>query len=164
MAEGGKTVKRPLQNMSHGERELTPLPFARYLIERVLALVPAEKVAVLWIARRTKYVQLYRQCELWGRHKDAKTYKGPWPIVAHPPCGPWGKLKWRSRQDKEAGTVAIELVHLWGGVIEQPMGSTLFKEHGRGGQVEIVDQGDYGHRAEKRTLLYFALPRLTAPD
>ncbi len=149
-------MKRPCQNLSHGQRELTPLPFARYLLRRVLELCGGDKAAVLWVARRTRYGWLWPQVELWGPRKDARTYAGPHPVIAHPPCGPWGKLKWRSRQDREAGVIAIDLVHRWGGVVEQPVGSLLFEQHGRGGLIETVNQGDFGHQAEKATLLYFA--------
>ncbi len=149
-------MTKPCQNLSHSQRELTPLSFARYLLERVNVLCPSEVVAVLWVAKRTKYCYLWPKVELWGPRKDAQTYPGPHPIIAHPPCGPWGKLKWNSRQDKQAGIIAIELVHRWGGVIEQPLGSTLFQEHGRDGAViEQVSQGDFGHMAPKKTLLYF---------
>ncbi len=152
--------RRPCQNLSRYQRELTPLPFARYLLGRVLALCPAERVAVLWVSRRTRYGWLYPAVDLWGTRRDARTYAGPWPVIAHPPCGPWGKLKWNSRQDKQAGIIAIDLVHRWGGVIEQPVGSTLFAEHGReGALIERVNQGDFGHAAEKATLLYFATPQ-----
>jgi len=42
-------------------------------------------------------------------------------------------------------------------VVEQPSGSSLFAEHGRwwGAVIERVNQADYGHEAEKATLLYW---------
>ncbi len=44
-------------------------------------------------------------------------------------------------------------------MVEQPLGSTLFAEHGReGATIERVNQGDYGHQAEKATLLYLVGP------
>jgi hypothetical protein len=48
----------------------------------------------------------------------------------------------------------MELVHRWGGIVEQPLGSQLFRIAGRAGTVTRVDQGEYGHVCRKPTLLY----------
>lgn len=148
-------MKRPCEKLSRRQRCLTPLPFARYLVERVLALHSAERVAVLWTAPRTLYGELWPLVDCWQEKRDARRYAGPWPVICHPPCGPWGRFSWKcKRQSKEHGILAIEFVHRWGGVVEQPVGSQLFDLHGRGGSIEVVNQGDYGHQALKPTLLY----------
>jgi len=92
---------------------------------------------------------------MYGVLKDANKYSGPHPIIAHPPCGPWGKFKAVSKESKEDGVKAMELVHRWGGVVEQPVGSSLFREHGDGRRVEVVNQFDFGHMALKPTMLYW---------
>src|SRR5262249_34237977 len=97
--------------------------------------------------------------DCWPRRRDARLYAGPWPVICHPPCGPWGNYKARCfRQGKEHGLLALEFVHRWGGVVEQPTGSDLFDLHGCGGTVGKLAQGDHGHAAIKATLLYFARP------
>ena len=148
---------RELENLSKFQRRATPLEMCRYLVKRVRERFNAERVAVLWVEAKSHYWRLWPEVELWGKGRDARTYAGPHPIIAHPPCGPWGKFKGMCfRQAREDGIYAIDLVHRWGGVIEQPLGSTLFQEHGRGGEVEMIKQGDHGHLAEKATLLYWA--------
>lgn len=73
--------------------------------------------------------------------------------IKHPPCGPWGRLSWRSREDSYWGVLACDLVERYGGIVEQPLGSRLFR--GRSiGPVVRVRQGLFGHAAEKWTLLY----------
>lgn len=150
---------RPLENLSRLQRSLTPLPFALYLLQRVKALIPAERVAVLWVERWTHYATLWPQVQLWGRGQDARRYRGPFPIIAHPPCGPWGKYRSRCRQSRSDGVIAMRLVHYYGGCVEQPVGSSLFREHGLPDvPVETVNQSLFGHQAIKATLLYFSKP------
>ncbi len=136
---------RPMENLSERQRRSTPLPFARYLLARVLALCPSERVAGLWPL-----------VDCWPERRDARLYAGPWPVICHPPCGCWGKYSAICRHSKGHGILAVEFVHRWGGVIEQPVGSQLFRLHSRGGTIEQVNQGDYGHAALKPTLLYWS--------
>lgn len=101
--------------------------------------------------------------------RDAKTYAGPWPVVAHPPCGPWGPMRHLSsgegeEQDATCGPHGVAMVRRWGGVLEHPKGSTLFASCGMprpgelpdewGGVTFEVSQVDWGHVARKRTWLY----------
>jgi len=137
------------------ERRRTPPGFARYLVNGVLRMHPALHVAVLWVDHRTSYSFIWPLVELWGERRDARKYVGPWPVVCHPPCGPWGRLKWASRESREHGILAMELVQRWGGVVEQPLGSSLFREYGDGLAVQMINQRDFGHRALKPTLLYW---------
>jgi hypothetical protein len=141
----------PVESMGRCEREATPLLFAQYLVSLV------DPVAVLWVQRDTIYKRF--GLDLWGIERDANLYSGPGPIIAHPPCGPWGKYSSISKESRRHGIRAMELVHLYGGVVEQPAGSQLFKQYGRPmARVLWVDQHDYGHRAIKETDLYVYPP------
>jgi hypothetical protein len=66
--------------------------------------------------------------DCWGIDRDAKTYDGPWPVVAHPPCGPYSRLRaFCTRQDPECALRAVEQVRKWGGILEHPYGSSLWE-------------------------------------
>lgn len=118
----------------------------------------------------------------WDEARDARQYRGPYPVVAHPPCQRWGKLwagqpLWiartgqRKKKGDDAGCflAALENVRRVGGVIEHPWGSHAWKHFGiavpprsggwikaddHGGWTCCVEQGRYGHYARKPTLLY----------
>lgn len=118
----------------------------------------------------------------WDATRDARTYPGPDPVVAHPPCERWG-CYWhggsnserspRERQIKgnDGGCFATALhnVRVWGGVLEHPAASAawswfqLIRPPHDGGWVVAdwlggwtchVEQGHYGHPAPKPTWLY----------
>lgn len=146
---------RPVATLSRRQRRGTPPAFAIYLAGRVLALHPSSRLAVLRVQHNSVYDRLWPAVEMWGEFRDARKYKGPWPVICHPPCGPWGKYSAVSKESKEDGVAAMELVHRFGGVVEHPLGSQLFKLHGDGRPVERVNQGAFGHLAQKATLLYF---------
>jgi hypothetical protein len=97
--------------------------------------------------------------------KDARTYVGPFPVVAHPPCAPWSRLRHFSKgEGRDCGPIAVDQVRKFGGVLEQPADSSLFKVCGlpppfgfpdpAGGRTVAIYQGDYGHPAPKLTWLY----------
>lgn len=118
----------------------------------------------------------------WDIHRDARTYPGPWPVVAHPPCQRWGvwassnpNPKARKRtvgDDDGCFEAALRDVRRWGGVIEHPRGSRAwghFKlprprtrgwgdQDAFGGRTCRVDQGRYGHPNPKPTWLYLVAP------
>lgn len=145
-----------LERMSKRQRELTPRRLALELVERVMREFGVERVAALWVAKRSTYRTMTDMVECYGVERDAYVYAGPLPVICHPPCGPWGKLAWRSRQDPTQAIRAMTLVHRYGGVVEQPVGSCLFRLFGKPGAViERINQGDYGLKAPKPTLLYW---------
>lgn len=115
----------------------------------------------------------------WPEERDARTYAGPLPVVAHPPCQLWGNLaavnyaRWggeHNRPGNDGGCFqsAVDAVNTWGGVLEHPANSKAFAAHGLttpemmgwqrslfGGWVCEVWQSAYGHRANKATWLYY---------
>jgi len=100
----------------------------------------------------------------WNAIRDATKYPGPYPVVAHPPCRSWGKLRAMAKprpDERELALHALNMVRLWGGVLEHPEQSLLFGEHcAKPGTADSfgftisVDQSWWGHRATKRTGLY----------
>lgn len=121
-------------------------------------------IAALYIDPRGPYPRM-DGVDAWDEQRDARTYDGPYAVVAHPPCGPWGALRHLSRrQPKDCAPRALEQVRKFGGVLEHPAGSRLWRafclplpgelpdQHG-GFTVE-VDQCAWGHVARKRTWLY----------
>lgn len=113
----------------------------------------------------------------WDIARDARTYSGPHPVVAHPPCERWGRF-WHGATNKphqfqlgdDGGCfeAAINAVRHWGGVLEHPADSHAWDRFGlrkpprRGrwikadshGYTCCVYQGKYGHFAGKATWLY----------
>ena len=109
--------------------------------------------------------------DCWDAARDARRYDGPHPVVAHPPCGPWGRLRHLYRgNEHDCAPRAVEQVRRWGGVLEHPAGSKLwgacflpppgFVPDSIGGYSIEVDQCEWGHVARKRTWLYLVgVPR-----
>ncbi len=120
-------------------------------------------VAALFVMPDGPYPTLVE--EWWDAARDAKLYEGPLPVVAHPPCGPWGRLKYLCKyQDASCGPRAVAQVRRWGGVLEHPQGSTLWRACDMprpgelpdqwGGRTWLVSQVAWGHCCEKPTWLY----------
>lgn len=148
-------TRRTVESLGHRQRAATPAPFAVYLRDKIRAAFGVEP-SCLWVLKDSVYQGMGLDC--WPASRNALLYAGPGPIIAHPPCGPWGKYRAKCHQSREHGIRAMELVHRFGGVVEQPVGSSLFRDHGEPfALIERVNQGDFGHLAEKATLLYWVL-------
>ena len=114
----------------------------------------------------------------WDEARDARLYRGPHPVIAHPPCQLWGAMaainyaRWggeHNRPGNDGGcfAAAIEAVRKWGGVLEHPAKSKAWAAHGlskpvsgmwsRSGDGWVCEiwQSAYGHRANKATWLYY---------
>ena len=50
-----------------------------------------EMIAALYVAKNGSYIDL-PGVDPWPEDRDARLYRGPHPVVAHPPCQRWGKL------------------------------------------------------------------------
>lgn len=124
-------------------------------------------VAALYVDPKGPYPSM-PGVDCWDAERDARLYDGPHPVVAHPPCGNWtASAKLRSaygRDDADCALRALEQVRGWGGVLEHPAGSRLWRAadlpppgglpDGHGGYTLAVRQCDWGHVAAKPTWLY----------
>lgn len=135
-------------------------------------------IAALFVLENGPYFGL-ENVDPWDVDRDAKQYRGPHAIVAHPPCERWGRYwsggpsaKVRRKLGDDDGCFASALfsVRTFGGVLEHPADSHAFKQFGLGkpprsgdwwksddgkGLICHVEQGHYGHPARKATWLYF---------
>lgn len=120
-------------------------------------------IAALYVDMKGPYPSI-RGVDCWDLERDATTFHGPGPVIAHPPCGHWGRYWRKAHDDGHTGPIAVEQVRRWGGVLEHPKGSKLWKQCGMafpgrpkdvwGGWTLEVEQGDWGHPAQKPTWLY----------
>ncbi len=135
------------------------------------------RIAALYVAPGGVYYDI-EGVEPWGLpDRDAREYKGPHPVLAHPPCSRWCRLaglveaRWGYKKGDDGGCfkAALEAVRKWGGVIEHPAYSdawaayNLNRPPSRGGWVNAdfqggwtcyVEQWRYGHPAKKATWLF----------
>jgi hypothetical protein len=134
-------------------------------------------VAVLFarrdsIYKRSQFVAL-AGLDVYDIDRDARTWPGGCPVIAHPPCRSWGRLRHFARApegEHELGFWAVEQVRQYGGVLEHPASSTLWPaaELPKPGEFDSFNgwtlaapQWWWGHRARKDTLFYI---RGVGPD
>ena len=137
--------------------------------------------AALYVdSERGPYASL--SIDVWDATRDATTYPGPGPVIAHPPCGPWSRLRHMCGPELLAqeglGLVAVAQVRRWRGVLEHPADSRLWTAcrmpapgqipDEYGGWTVAIEQWHWGHRAVKPTWLYivgtFDLPPVPVPS
>ena len=122
-----------------------------------------DDVAALYVDAEGPYPS--RVAEWWDAKRNAALYDGDLPVVAHPPCGPWGRLKALcTKQDPQCGIDAVAHLARVGGVLEHPAHSSLWRHLGlpapgglpfQGFWTLEVDQCRWGHLCRKRTWLLF---------
>jgi hypothetical protein len=120
-------------------------------------------ISVLFVRLDSIYKRL--GVDAWDMHRDARNWDGNCPVIAHPPCRGWGKLRHFAKpatDEKELALFAVDKIRIHGGILEHPQGSLLFKDllplpgktDSWGGYTVEIDQFDFGHKAQKRTWLY----------
>lgn len=138
------------------------------------------RVAALFVATGGVYFGL-PDVDPWDEARDARTYAGPHPVVAHPPCQRWGNFaalnykrfkNERNRPGNDGGCFAFALlsVRSFGGVLEHPAYTNAWKafdlqrpkgigwtptNYRADEWVCEVWQSAYGHRAQKKTWLLY---------
>lgn len=133
------------------------------------------EVSALFVATNGIYFDL-PGVDPWDILRDARLYAGPHPVVAHPDCSTWCQLAYinQKRYGHKVGddggcfASALASVRRWGGVLEHPAFSYAWPAFGLtrppragwqrcadGAWVCQVSQSAYGHRARKRTWLYY---------
>ena len=124
-----------------------------------------DQVAVLF-ARHDSVYKTLPNVDVYDADRDARTYRGHLPVIAHPPCRAWGSLRHFAKPrcgERKLAIWSVILVRRLGGVIEHPAASRLWptchlpepgERDAHGGWTLVVDQDWWGHRAEKRTRLY----------
>jgi len=122
-------------------------------------------VAILF-AREDSIYKSMSGCDVYDIKRDGLTFPGQIPVVAHPPCRAWGRLRYFAKPrpgEKELALFAVDKVRECGGVLEHPSGSSLWAEKALpdpgstdqfGGFTIRVNQHWWGHKATKSTLLY----------
>lgn len=121
-------------------------------------------VAILFARADSVYKSM--GLNVWDMERDARNFPGGCPVVAHPPCRAWGRLRAFAKprpDEKELAIFAIDQVRKFGGVLEHPEASSLWPVGGLpaigevddfGGWTLPISQHWWGHRAEKKTWLY----------
>lgn len=87
------------------------------------------RVAALFTCATSHYHDL-EDVDCYGVAEDAYTYDGPFPVVAHPPCALWGRLRRQARGDRRelfSAVFAVQCVRTFGGVLEHPAHSKLWE-------------------------------------
>lgn len=122
-------------------------------------------VAVLF-ARADSIYKAMPGCDVFDAERDARTWPGGAPIVAHPPCRSWGRMAHLAKPadgERSLAPWAVEQVRRCGGVLEHPAASKLWREAGLpapgsrdrwGGWTLPIVQRWWGHKCDKDTWLY----------
>ncbi|MEO5713925.1 MAG: hypothetical protein ABIT37_10605 [Luteolibacter sp.] len=136
------------------------------------------RVAVL-CARKDSVYHGVSGVDVYCARRDARNFVGSCPVVAHPPCRRFGRL--RQFVPESAGADSERFLGVWcadqvrhyGGVLEHPSYSTLWDRCGlpRPGEKSLegvtiaIPQYWFGHRARKSTWLFVARLQLSdIPD
>lgn len=122
------------------------------------------KIAVLFARSDRIYKTL--AADVWDEQRDAMRWPGGTPVVAHPPCRAWGRLRAFARpapHEKDLARFAVTQIRRYGGVLEHPSGSTLWADMAMpppgekdeyGGWTLAAPQKWWGHKCEKASWFY----------
>ena len=123
-------------------------------------------IPVLFTQENSNYNKI-KIFDCYDIKRDALSFNGRIPLIAHPPCRKFSKLRGLSTaplSEKKLAFFALAKVRQFGGILEHPRSSTLWKDgnfnldgsvDSYGGFLRSVDLSWFGFPARKKTMLYF---------
>jgi len=123
-------------------------------------------IAAALYCRNNSIYKKIPQVDVYDLARDARTFSSDLPVIAHPPCRLWGRLRTFStapESERDLAFHAVEQVRKNGGILEHPAFSTLWTAAGLplpgerdefGGFTFPILQSWFGHKAPKATWLY----------
>lgn len=122
-------------------------------------------IAALFCHPRSPYKAM-EGVEVYDLARDARTFSGGMPVIAHPPCRLWSRARRPGLPDDPREAALFPLALYWvrreGGILEHPFGSRAWEtftlpragcRDAYGWTIQL-DQLWFGHAAEKSTWLY----------
>jgi len=126
-------------------------------------------VAVLCAANNSVYKKIDCRIDVYDAKRDARTFCGGMPIVAHPPCRAWSAYCSHQAKpepgERDLAPYCVEWLAKCGGVLEHPAHSKLWSTLGlpRPGERAVnglwsmkVNQSWWGDKRTKSTWLLFS--------
>ena len=124
------------------------------------------KIPVLFTEPNSNY-KLFENLDAYNLERNAFTYSDRLPLIAHPPCRLFSRLRTFSNapvQEKKCAYFALSQIRQFGGILEHPRSSLLWKTgnfdlsgniDNYGGFLRSVNLSWFGFPCEKKTMLYF---------
>lgn len=138
----------------------------RPLLEDSLCFGHIMMIVVLFVRVDSIYKTM-SGVDCYDEARDARTWPGGCPVVAHPPCRAWSALAHLAKPapgEMDLARFAVRVVRENGGVLEHPASSRLWRDQtlpdpgagkdAAGGWTMTVPQWWWGHRADKPTRFY----------
>lgn len=136
-----------------------------------------DHITALFVRGDSIYKSLLTDC--YDIDRDARNFSSDNVVITHPPCRGWGRMRHFATNvrpgELQLAIDAVAIVRRNGGVLEHPIGSSLwrflnlplsgFDEYG--GFTRSIDQYWFGHKCRKTTLIYicgcapFQVPRVS---
>lgn len=124
-----------------------------------------KKIKVYFVSKKSNYKN-QQEFDCYDEDKNAFNYPPVKPAIYHPPCRLFSKLRYFSTapaSEKYCALWSMYFVRVYGGIVEHPYDSLLWKMHNInqvnvidefGGFWLVVDQHWFGFPTRKRTGLY----------
>lgn len=119
------------------------------------------KIAVLGVCEKSNYYKVNSPgCELifYDKAKDMRTFDFSCPVIAHPPCAQWSRVRnfaHDNPEEKKLAHFCLYAVRLCGGILEHPHGSEFMRDVVGYENCISVNQHWWKFPCQKKTLLYF---------
>lgn len=118
------------------------------------------RIAILCACKDSTYFDIQSDnysLDIYTALRPVKLFNDNCPVIAHPPCAQWSRLKNSARIDlveKQLAYDCWKLVRRNGGILEHPNGSQFMREFVGYSNCQRIHQSDFGFAAKKDTLLY----------